>query len=112
MLPTQECLQTRPKLAVSFVDQLTRSGVALSGAAKIVWKNDPKFAKFSKPYKALWPELSSMFNAVVVIELTKVKPLRAPAYDIGATRDDLRETWFSRIRDINIKHFSQEKSEC
>ncbi|MBO9468030.1 pyridoxamine 5'-phosphate oxidase family protein [Tropicibacter sp. R15_0] len=109
---TVENIAERPVVEVNFVDQLTRRGVRLRGQARIVSPDMPEFAKLKKPYIAGWPDLADMINAIVLIDLSEVKPICTPAYDAGAECDTLRQSWMERIRDINIKHSVSEAGEC
>ena len=90
----------QPEVEVSFVDILSRSGVRFRGRARIV---DPgeEFDALMPLFRAHWDDgLRAMFNAIVVIPVDVLKPLRSPAYETGAAEADLRKLWESKIAEM------------
>lgn len=90
----------QPEVEVSFVDMLSRSGVRFRGNARLVRDGD-EFDALMPLFHAHWDDgLCAMFNALVVIPVDRVKPLRSPAYETGATEAELRALWKSKIADM------------
>jgi len=109
---TMENIARDPRVCVTFVDVLTRRGIKIDGTTRVITEGAPDYQQLIKPYAATWPELRGTFQALVLIDITRVRPLCSPSYDVGLETETLRARWMQRIRDINIKHKTQEVSEC
>jgi len=94
-------IAVRSEVEVNFVDVLTRRGVRLRGDATAVPRSDPRHAGLLPCFAALWPDLTEMMNAVVVIDVAACKPLSSPAYDTGISEDTLRGQWAQKIKEIS-----------
>ncbi len=90
-------LATNPAVEVNFVDAFTRRGCRLFGTARIVRRGDPGFDRLL-PLFADHDGLVLRTRAVVVIAVTLAMDLSSPAYDDGASEDELRRAWTDRFR--------------
>ena len=85
------------EVEVNFVDVLSRAGVRVRGEAQIV-SPGAKFDALAPKFRAIWgDDLLTMFNAIIVIPCTEVKPLQSPIYETGCAESDLRAQWKSKI---------------
>ncbi|MEL7465144.1 MAG: pyridoxamine 5'-phosphate oxidase family protein [Pseudomonadota bacterium] len=90
----------QPEVEVSFVDVLSRAGVRFRGRARIIEPGE-EFDVLMPLFRAHWDDdLCAMFNAIVVIPVDVLKPLRSPAYEAGASEGDLRALWKTKIADM------------
>ncbi len=90
-------LATNPAVEVNFVDALTRRGCRLCGTARIVPRGDLGFDRLL-PLFADHGGLVLRTRAVVVIAVRRAMDLSSPAYDDGASEDELRRAWTDRFR--------------
>jgi uncharacterized protein len=88
---TVKNIAANPMVEVNFVDVLARKGFRCKGPAVFHAHGTAAFddclAEFAKVRDA---SLLDMFNGIVVIDLETAAPLISPAYEVGATEDDLR----------------------
>ena len=81
-----------PAIEVNFVDPLARKGFRANGVARILTHAtsafDENIGRFNR-----WGELAKRIRNIVIIEVENAKPLTTPAYDDGATEEDLRKNW-------------------
>jgi len=90
-------LATNPAVEVNFVDAFTRRGCRLFGTARIVRRGDPGFDRLL-PLFADHGGLVLRTRAIVLIAVTRALDLASPAYDDGASEDELRRAWTDRVR--------------
>ena len=91
-------LEIDPRVEVNMIDVFSRKGARFRGRAKY-------HAMASAEAEALKPRWIEPFgeglmdraSGFVVIEVSSVKPLITPAYDIGATERELREDFLARF---------------
>jgi len=93
-------IQVRPDVEINFVDILSRKGVRLRGQARLENRGSQTFDRLLPDFAALWPDLTEMFNAAVVIEISACKPLKSPVYEKGAAEAELRALWKQKIQDL------------
>ena len=79
------------------MDPFTRYGCRLIGTAQIVARGEAKFDRLL-PLFLDYGNLVPRFWAVVVVTVTRALPLSSPAYDGGATEDEVRQSWTERFR--------------
>lgn len=90
-------LAHQAEVEVNFVDQLSRAGVRVRGQARIVGRG-AEFDALSPQFLTNWgQDFLDMFNAIIVIPCTEVKPLRSPLYETGCVESDVRAQWKSKI---------------
>lgn len=90
----------QPEVEVNFVDILSRAGVRYRGRARIV-EPGAEFDALMPLFRANWDDgLCAMFNAIVVITVDEVRPLRSPAYESGTTEAEFRALWKSKIMEM------------
>lgn len=93
-------IASQPKVEVNFVDPIIRKGVRVKGAARFVTAGSDEFRALEPSFRQVWGELCDKFGGIVVIQVEKAAPLTSPAYDVGATEEELRAqylTYFSEL---------------
>jgi hypothetical protein len=111
-LATLSNLAERPTVEVLFIDQLNQYGVRIRGEARCISPTDPEFSSLIRPHIAQCIELAGQIKALVVIDIKDAVPTRTLAVDAEADLSERRAKSMQRLRDINIKLFASERSEC
>ncbi len=83
-------LERNPSVEVNVVDPLLRKGYRFKGKAAIHRKGEV-FDRACRMYRDMGSK--SQIHAVVVIRVERALPLISPAYDGGATEEQVRERW-------------------
>lgn len=94
-----------PRVEVNMIDVFARQGARFRGTA--VWHGPeaPVFRDLAPRWSALFgAALAARFRGFVVISLSDVRPLRTPAYDIGATERQLRADYLARFTAMQQEH--------
>lgn len=94
-------IEDQPKVAINFVNPLSRKGVRLTGAAEFHARGEEACEALLPAFTEIWGDLVDRFNGVVVVRLDHAAPLSSPAYDAGATEADLRALWSANIEKMN-----------
>jgi uncharacterized protein len=90
-------LRSNPSIEINVVDQLVRKGYRFKGTAAVhsdgeVFERGIQFYEDRGTVKA-----RERIRAIVVITVERAVPITSPAYDIGATEDELRESNLRRL---------------
>ena len=94
---TVENLRSNPRIEVNVVDQLTRKGYRLEGVA-VVHTEGAEFERGVQFYEARGLERArDRIHSIVVIEVERAAAITSPAYDLGATEDELRAIYRDRL---------------
>jgi uncharacterized protein len=83
-------LRKNPSVEVNVIDQLVRKGYRFKGIAAIL-ESGPAYEKAIGFFRARG--VQSKIGEVVVIEVRSAAPIYSPAYDRGATEEQLRARW-------------------
>lgn len=84
-------LRANPAVEVNVVDPLLRKGYRFKGRAIVVTTDDPEFEDYVAFYRRAG--VTSVIRAVVLIAVERALPVVSPAYDGGATEDEIRDRW-------------------
>lgn len=94
---TVENLRSNPSIEINVVDQLVRKGYRFKGTA-VVHTDGDVFERGIQFYEARGtPKARERIRAIVTLTVERALPLTSPAYDLGATEDELREVWLARL---------------
>lgn len=93
-------IQTSPELEVNFVDQFTRKGVRIRGAAKLVRRGTKEFDVMINKWIEIWGDLAERINVIVKIPVDQAKPLTSPPYDEGVTEDAMIALYKQRFAEM------------
>lgn len=90
-------LRVNPNIEVNVVDQLVRKGYRFKGTAVVNTEGDV-FELGIRFYEARGtPKARERIRAIVIVTVERALPVTSPAYDLGATEDELRELWLGRL---------------
>ena len=88
----------RPTVEINFVDVLARKAVRVRGQAEIIERQTQAFLVL-RPYFDRWGALADRIRRFVRVRIETAKVITSPAYDIGATEEELRSQWKAYYRD-------------
>ncbi|MEP7291325.1 MAG: pyridoxamine 5'-phosphate oxidase family protein [Chloroflexota bacterium] len=88
-------LQQNPAIEINVVDPELRKGYRFKGTA-IVLTEGSRFEEIVAFYRQRGSQ--NPIHSVVLVKVERALPLVSPAYDLGATEDEIRERW-RRYRD-------------
>jgi predicted pyridoxine 5'-phosphate oxidase superfamily flavin-nucleotide-binding protein len=94
---TMENLAHNPAIEINVVDPIRRKGYRFKGQARIVTQSDELTALIAW-YRQQGS--SSKIRAVVIVEVLRAAPLISPAYDGGASEDEVSQRWDTYYRSL------------
>jgi len=95
---TKANLAEDPRLEVSMVDVFARKGARFRGRGVWHGPETETFAALKPRWEGIFgAALAARFRGFVVIALESVRPLSTPAYDVGATEEQLRRDYLARF---------------
>jgi general stress protein 26 len=89
-------LRRNPAVEVCFIDVLARKAVRITGQASI-HKNDGSDAAMDAAFAAHWADYTERMSLLVRITVSRAEMILSPAYDSGATEQQLRATNLARL---------------
>jgi predicted pyridoxine 5'-phosphate oxidase superfamily flavin-nucleotide-binding protein len=87
---TIDNLRRNPAIEINLVDQLVRKGYRFKGTAEVL-ESGAIFDEVLRQRRERGAE--NPVRAVVLVKVERALPLISPAYDLGATEDELRATY-------------------
>ena len=95
---TVENLRRNPTIEVNVVDPISRKGYRFKGTGEVITEGDlfdeaVEFYRERGTANPIW--------AVVLVEVERALPLTSPAYDLGATEEEVRGRWERRDEAIS-----------
>jgi predicted pyridoxine 5'-phosphate oxidase superfamily flavin-nucleotide-binding protein len=94
---TVENLRANSRIEVNVVDQLSRKGYRLAGTA-VVHAHGDDFERGVHFYEQRGlARARDRIHSIVVIAVERASAVTSPAYDIGATEDELRAMYRERL---------------
>lgn len=93
-------LRANPACETGFVDPFTRKGVRIAGQARIVPDDSDEFAELLPKWQEVWGELADRISDIVVIDVTRSRPVSTPPYDDGATEDEMIAAYKAKYQGI------------
>jgi uncharacterized protein len=85
---TLENLRHNPSIELNVVDPISRKGYRFKGTGK-VFTEGPLFDEVLAFYRRRG--VANEIRAIVLVEVERAMPLTSPAYDLGATEQEVRE---------------------
>lgn len=96
---TVDNLRTNPNIEINVVDQLVRKGYRFMGVA-VVHTDGDVFQRGVQFYDERGtPNAAARIKAIVIVTVQRALAVTSPAYDLGATEEELRERWLARLTD-------------
>ena len=93
---TVKNLRRCPQLEVCFIDVLTRRAVRVAGQGEVIRKADAN-PELTAAFEDLWAPYIQYMSAFVNISVSAAELILSPAYDIGLTETELRETNLAKL---------------
>ena len=87
---TVENLRHNPAIEINIVDPISRKGYRFKGTGTLLTEGT-LFDEALAFYRRCG--VASEIRAVVLVEVGRAIPLTSPAYDLGATEQEVRERW-------------------
>ncbi|MEM7213437.1 MAG: pyridoxamine 5'-phosphate oxidase family protein [Pseudomonadota bacterium] len=109
---TMANLEHDARVDVNMVDVFARKGARFRGTATFHATGSPVADALTPRWSNLFgAELMSRASGFVVIELSSVKPLTTPAYDVGATELTLRKDYLARFTAMQTAWLTQHEKD-
>jgi predicted pyridoxine 5'-phosphate oxidase superfamily flavin-nucleotide-binding protein len=89
---TVENLARMPILEINFLDLFSRKGYRFKGSAQYAAQGTPAYDDLL-PHFEQWGDLRLNFRGIVKVAVERALPVTSPAYDRGATEEELRVQW-------------------
>jgi predicted pyridoxine 5'-phosphate oxidase superfamily flavin-nucleotide-binding protein len=94
---TIDNLRSNASIEINVVDQLVRKGYRFKGAAA-VYTDGEVFERGVEFYESRGTvDARERIHGIVIVAVERALPVTSPAYDIGATEDELRERNLRRL---------------
>ena len=94
---TVDNLRSNASIEINVVDQLVRKGYRFKGTAA-VFTDGEVFERGVRFYEARGTvKARERIRGIVIVAVERALPVTSPAYDIGATEDELRESNLRRL---------------
>ena len=99
---TVQNIKNRPNVEVCFIDLVLRISARIKGRAKYIEKSEAEPELVRKFEKAYGDYLDAM-SGFVMIDVMESELIFSPAYDLGITEDELRESNMNKLNGIYSK---------
>jgi hypothetical protein len=88
-------LRSRPRVTVSVTDIFQRRALILTGTARVVQpeSSPDEFAGLAESFVEARGPFPANARAIVVVDDVKVQRVTSPAYDNGATIEEVERVW-------------------
>jgi predicted pyridoxine 5'-phosphate oxidase superfamily flavin-nucleotide-binding protein len=94
-------LRTNPSIEINVVDQLVRKGYRIKGTAEVHIEGEV-FDRGVAYYEARGTvNARERIRSIVIVTVERALPVTSPAYDLGATEDELRERYRKLLLDTD-----------
>jgi len=93
-------LQARPSMEINFIDFFSRKAVRAKGRAQFLPRGSAEFEALIGHF-ARWGELVERINGIVRLHVERARLVISPAYDLGATEAELRESWRKHFLNVS-----------
>ena len=102
---TVQNIKDRPNVEACFIDLVLRKSVRITGRAKYIEKTEAESELIGKFEQAYGDYLDAM-SGFVVINVMESELILSPAYDLGITEDELRESNMNKLNGIYHRELS------
>ena len=102
---TVQNIKVSPNVEVCFIDLVLRQSARITGRAKYIEKSEAEPELVGKFEQAYGDYLNAM-SGFVLIDVTESELILSPAYDLGITEDELRESNLNKLKSIYHRELS------
>lgn len=92
-------VQQNPNVEVNFIDVFHRTAARITGTARYVPREDAEF-KTLLPAFEKWLSIMDRMQGFVVVAVDRAEFVTSPAYDTGATADELAVQWLDHFTSL------------
>ncbi|MDW6022517.1 pyridoxamine 5'-phosphate oxidase family protein [Mesorhizobium sp. BAC0120] len=85
-------IRANPSIEINFLDIFIRKAVRIKGTAMVITKGSSEFAALRHHFDR-WGELAELIRNFIEVEVRSAAVVTTPAYDLGATEDELSARW-------------------
>ena len=89
-------IRKRPAVEVCFIDSVLRKAVRVTGMATIHRKAEAE-DRIMAAFEAEWTDYLPHISSFVVIDVSSAEFIVSPAYDMGFTEEELRQTNLEKL---------------
>jgi predicted pyridoxine 5'-phosphate oxidase superfamily flavin-nucleotide-binding protein len=93
-------LRANPAIEINVVDPFVRKGYRFKGTATVYGEGET-FDKLYAFYRQRGTK--NPIKSIVLVKVKRALTLISPAYDLGATEDEIRERWTSQFDSLRHK---------
>lgn len=89
-------LRGNPAIEINVVDPVVRKGYRFKGSAAVLTQGplyEEILASYRQGPRAVQEEIAARIEGIVLIKVERALPLISPAYDEGATEDEVSTRW-------------------
>ena len=97
---TIENLRSNSAIEINVVDPMIRKGYRFKGTAEILDGGEAFEDVMTSLYDSSVENARARIGRVVMVRVERALPLVSPAYDGGATEDDVRASWEQYWREV------------
>lgn len=94
---TMANLRASPGIEINVVHPLVRKGFRYKGTAQVL-RDGALYEEVVTYFEQVRSVRRARIHGVVVMEVKEVRPLISPAYDEGASEDEVRAKWIERYQ--------------
>ena len=96
---TVQNIKNRPNVEVCFIDMVLRKSARITGTAKYIEKSEADPELIEK-FKNAYGDYLDAMSGFILIKVNNATLILSPAYDLGLTESELRETHMSKLNNI------------
>ena len=94
-------LRENPAIEVNVVDPIARRGYRFKGTATVHEGDETYVRGLELLRERGYAAFEGRVRAIVLIRVERALPLTSPAYDVGATEEELREQYAAYFAEVN-----------
>lgn len=94
---TMRNLEVNPSLEINVIDPLTRKGFLFKGKSSIL-RSGELYEKILTHYRN--KGIKSAINAIVLVNVSDVKDVLSPLYDLGVSEYEIKSKWKKHFQEL------------
>ena len=99
-------LREKPAIEVNVVDPIARKGYRFKGSAEVMSEGAlfEDILAFYQGGEAPMRDARARIHHIVLVKIEKALPLFSPAYDLGLTESEIRNSWWEHFSLLRSRH--------
>ena len=90
-------IENNPAVEINVIDPLLRKGFLFKGKSRVI-KNGQIYDDILHRYKTMG--IKSPINAIVLVDVSEIKDVTSPLYDLGITEEEIKSKWKKHFQDL------------